>query len=201
MARRPRDDDFDDEDYLPPQRAGESAGRRAPKSVYIVVAAVGLALGAVVVLFLMRGQRAAEQARAVTRENEQRVMAAQAREAVVLPKRPILTKAAEAAPRGNPGANWKKAVGAWRRTDGEDEDDCPTEIEFRDDFSARVTRVRPTQTIIHETLVEVRDDADDRLSLVLHHEKGESHYSFRTRPDGTLVFDHRKGGFTFVRVK
>jgi hypothetical protein len=200
MPRRD-DDNFDDDDYLPPERAGESTGRRTSRGVFIVVAAIGLALGAVAVLFLMRGQRAAEHARAIARDNEQRVIAAQKGEPVVLPRRPILTKAAETAPRGNPGTNWKAVVGTWRRTDGEDEDDCPTEIEFRDDFSARVTRVRPTQTIIHETLVEVRDDADDRLSLVLHHEKGESHYTFHTRPEGTLLFDHRKGGYTFVRVK
>jgi hypothetical protein len=113
------------------------------------------------------------------------------------------TKPPATAPRGRPGENWDKAIGTWRRELDVDKSGYPLELEMRKDFTARSLIVhRDGRHVIHETLVEVLIDQNDRLSLILHIERGQYSYSFTLHPDGKMILHGiRDEELVFVRVK
>jgi hypothetical protein len=120
------------------------------------------------------------------------------------PKGPVnRTKPAAEAPRGRPGENWEKLIGTWRREPIAGQEGWPVELDFRADFTAtsRVIR-RDGSHSVHETRVEVQGDAGDRVSVVLHLERGRYFYSFTANANGTLTLMGIGGAdVDFVRVK
>jgi hypothetical protein len=106
-------------------------------------------------------------------------------------------------PRGQPGANWNKAIGTWRRDPiVVDLRGLPAELELRKDFTAQATHIRANDTVIHDMMVEVQIDQGDRLALALHVERGQYYYSFRVKPDGTMVLQFSgREDVVYVRVK
>lgn len=116
MARQRRDeDDYDDDDFLPPEQSGESSRRGRSKWVFVAMAVCGLVVGTMVVVFLLRTQRALERVRVQVGQSEQNVAVAQQAN----PLRPR--------PRPNPpdkglldapNATWERFVGTWHLSDG-----------------------------------------------------------------------------------
>ena len=185
MARRP-EDDFDDEEYLPPDRRDERP-RRFP------VVIVGLLVGAAVVgaglYFVGANRRAAEQIRRVTAERETA--------AAVIERQKRLAAA------DKPRSNWEKAIGTWVREPGpQDQGGSPYRFEFRNDLTALTVRTnfdgQPQQ---REGRVEVLADHGTRLMLRMEVPGGTISYTFRFKPDATLVLDSGEGELAFTRPK
>jgi hypothetical protein len=182
MARRPGDGPvYDDDDYLPP---GQPAATGPPGKRFVVVAAAGLIIGAVVVVFLLRSQRTAEHAEARVTRNGRSVTVPGPDGAGMRPTRP-----APPASHGNPGENWEKVVGTWRREPrGRDDAGYPFRFEFAPDFTAAVTRIGSEG--VRETLrgrVRVEEDRDDRLRVIFSFTTGFHTYRFQLLADGTLL--------------
>jgi hypothetical protein len=190
--RRDDDDDFDDDEYLPPQR------RESRRTGFPALLLGGLVFGAVVVLasislYAARSRQADERmAQEVAVAREQEALTRQVEPnpnevAVTLPRRPP-TIAPHS--RGTPGANWAKVAGAtWQREPAaKDDTGYPYLFEFREDLTARTIHVGPDgKPQPREGWVEVTLDRDDELTLVQHAFTGPNTYSFRLKPDGTLV--------------
>jgi hypothetical protein len=193
--------EYDDDDFLPPSRSAAAPNQTRTKS-FIVLAMVGVAVGAIALLVILRGHRATEQARAVAAQQRQ-VAEVSAVSTIERPiRKEIRTRPAASAPRGNPGENWRAAIGTWRREIMHEYYAAqPVEFVFRPDFTARVLQRSPTTTFERETLVEVSLDEGDTLTVVMHEQNGRLSLRFRVMEDGTLFLNSFGPPTIYTRVK
>lgn len=211
--KRPRDDDFDDldddievydEDGRPLRRRRRREAQNTGMPLWVFGGiGVGAVLVIVVVVFIARSKRA---------ERDQEVVAARAEQERLIAlnlAREAETRRRDVEPRPRPhdfppprvsGQNWGKVVGTWQRPAAHD--GYPHSFDFRPDRSVTMTRVNFDGTPkSHEAVAEVHIDEAETLSLILHVQMGTYSYSFRVKPDGTLVLHDGKDGLVFARVK
>lgn len=172
---------YDDDDYLPPTApTATGPGRKR----FVVIVAALLVVGVSVAVVVLRGQQTAERAQAQIAQSEGKVLAPRPPGAEMRATRPV-----PAASPGNPGENWEKVVGAWRREpQGRDDKGYPFRFEFAPDFTAAVTRIGSEG--VRETLrgrVRVEEDRDDRLRMIFIFTNGFHTYRFQVTADGTLI--------------
>jgi hypothetical protein len=182
---------YDEDDYVPPGYVPPKPANDR-KNLLVAVVIVGFILGAIGVVFVLRGKERTRFARA------QRAAAMQKGTTELR-----MGPANDSFPLQS-SRNWNRIVGSWSRTVNDDENTYPVRFDIEPDGNAIVTyrddTVREVRmNILQEGQNSIQMEALPRVSDLENAGERFGRFHFTFRMDGTSQLDARMGGPVFVK--
>jgi hypothetical protein len=191
---------YDEDDYVPPGYAPRKPSGGRTKS-FVVLAVVGVVIGAAVLLLLMRSRERAQFARAQAARSSQN--------AVMTANRLATASRASAAADGEnaaPEGNWQRLIGTWSRMPAAREPGYPHRLDIRPDRTATITGFDTNgKEVDHEVSLWIQAEEGETITLearpVMMGTFLGAFYKVTFGPDGTLVLHGMREGIYFNRQK